>query len=257
VLPTPVGEGGPGIGDILVAQTGFDNGRIFLLPGRAWTAGATQVLTQYLTTPTAEDLRSLRLRQELTGQETNSVFAVDFQGGVDATGDGVPDVLAGASNRTLSAGRDGKSIYLFDGAALADLVGTDVRVDIGANPLVGGSWRGANGWVFRSDFPGRFGSARLLPGFTGMSFGDPAFTPPHLMHANTNSRTLLFRANHQNADEDYELGLFPVGDGTAVNRFTAGDISIGGWLTGGFDFTGDGAVDIVTGTNFSEVLIIR
>jgi hypothetical protein len=257
VLPTPVGEGGPGIGDILVAQTGFDNGRIFLLPGRAWTAGATQVLTQYLTTPTAEDLRSLRLRQELTGQETNSVFAVDFQGGVDATGDGVPDVLAGASNRTLSAGRDGKSIYLFDGAALADLVGTDVRVDIGANPLVGGSWRGANGWVFRSDFPGRFGSARLLPGFTGVSFGDPAFTPPHLMHANTNSRTLLFRANHQNADEDYELGLFPVGDGTAVNRFTAGDISIGGWLTGGFDFTGDGAVDIVTGTNFSEVLIIR
>lgn len=257
VLPTPAGQGGADIGDILVAQIGFDFGRVFVLPGRVWTAGATETLTQYLTTPTAEDQRSLRLRQELTGQELDSVFGTDFQGAVDATGDGVPDILVGTSNRSLSAGRDGKSVYLFDGAGLADLVGTDVRINIGANPLVAGSWRGVNGWVLRSDLPARFGVLRFLPGFTGVSFGNPAFEPPHLLHANTNSDEIRLRANHEDIDSDYELGLFPVQDGDAFNNFTAGSISIGAWLTGGFDFTGDGALDIVTGTNFGEVLIIR
>jgi len=257
VLSTPAGQGASDIGDLLVAQTGAENGRLFVFAGREWTAGAVVTVSQTIGVPTAEDNLSLRLRQETVGQESNSIFALDFQGGIDATGDDVPDILVGTSNRSLSASRDGKSIYVFNGALLAALVGADVRIDIGAAPLEGQSWTGTNGWVIRSDLPGRFGVVRFLASFTGTTFGSPAFEAPALIHSNTLSDEILLRANHDDPASSFELGLFPAYDGEAMSTFNAGFLSMGAFVTGGLDFTGDGAPDIITGTNFGEVLIIR
>ncbi len=258
VLPTPAGQGGAGLGDFLVAQFGNENGRLFVFAGRTLTPGAVETVTQNVgATPTAEDQRSLRLRQEENGQQPNSIFGIDFQGGLDATGDGVPDILSIANNRSPAAGRDGKSIYLFDGAKLAGLVGGDVRIDIGANPLVAESWTGMNGWVFRSEISALFGATRLLPSLGGVTFGSPPFEPPYLLHSNSASNEIGLRLNHEDPPASYVLGQHPVYDGEAMSRFNAGTFSIGTFVIGGVDFTGDGLPDIIAGTNFGEILIIR
>ena len=261
VLPTPTGLGPAGLGDVIIAATGADNGRLFVHPGRAWTAGEVRTVNRavFAGDPSAsdEDRVSLRLRQEADGIQANSIIGVDFQGGVDATGDGVPDVLAVTSNRRPPA-LDGKAIYLFDGARLGPLVGTDVTVNIGANPRVGNGWTGLNGWVIFADPPaGRFAATRLLR-FTETAFMTPAaFEPPHLWTEDFNSTGATFAANHLDAAESVTLGQFPVQDGALTSLYRASSISIGGWHGGGADFTGDGRPDLIEGTNFNELIIVR
>ncbi len=256
VLPTPSGSGIKA--DLLLLQSGGADPRVFVFPGREWTGAVAETISENLPpTPTGEDARSLRLRQE-TGTTTGG-YGAALQGDVDLTGDGIADVLVSNPSRRPAVG-DGKSIDLFDGSKLAALAGSDVRVSV-TDPLVLESWKGTNGWVLRSDINGQPFALRAIGDFDGWVDDGPTsdlaignFTSNTL--GNFASTKIALRLNRASTADAIVLGQYPVIDGVAVNRYQPIDNSLGLWIDGG-DLTGDGLIDIITGGNLGEVLIFH
>jgi len=255
VLPTPSGLGAGDRDDFLLAQTGGTSLRVFVFAGRDVPGGVVETVHEQLdAAPTGEDARSLRLWQESAG--SRSGFGVNLQGAVDLTGDGVDDVLVSVGARSPELGGDGKSIYVFDGARLPSLLGTDVRVGVSGEPI-GESWVGQNGWVLRASVASNNRAARAIGDFDGWRPGAGAEGSIDLAIADNNSnatRIVALRLNHLRAPTA-ALGQYPFVDGELVNRYTSQANALGTWIEGGVDLTGDAVTDVITGSATGEVLI--
>ena len=257
ILATPTGLGTGAKDDLLVFQSGSNDSRVFLFPGREFATATAVTVTESPPAPTLpidnEDERSLRLRQELSGLVAG--FGSSLQGDVDFTGDGVPDVLVGHVGRRTGTGRDGKAIYLFDGAKLQALVGGDVRVAI-VGAITNLSYAGTNGWVVQASlstatpYP-----IRLIGNFDRWAPGTPAHQTPDLLIGNEAGTSAFLMLNQI----DTGTAPFPVLDGDLVNLYrpSGTSFSVGIWNDGGADLNGDGVSDIITGTNLGEILIVH
>jgi hypothetical protein len=260
VLATPAGLGAGTKSDLLVLQSGSADSRVFLFPGREWSGSTAETITENLGgAPTAEDARSLRLRQE--SDQVRAGFGVNLQGNVDLTSDGIPDVLISNGARspevvTGGVAGDGKSVYVFNGARFATLLGTDVRVTVSGNP-VNESWTGTNGWVLKASVGSNNRAARAIGDFNAWSTGNPSRPSIDLVIADNASRDVEIRTNHLRSALNIVHGQFPVVDGTFFNIYNDVANAVGTWLEGGFDLTGDGLLDILSGSAIGEVLIIR
>lgn len=257
VLPTPAGLGDGPRDDLLLAQTGGTSPRVFVFAGRDVPGGVSEVVHEQLgANPTGEDARSLRLWQESVGSRGG--FGVNLQGGVDLTGDGVADVLASVGARSPELGGDGKSVYVFDGARLASLLGTDVRVGVSGEP-VGESWAGLNGWVLRASVASNNRAARAIGDFDGWRAGGTGGASIDLAIAdnNSNATTSVALRLNQLRSPDVVWGRYPFVDAELVNRYTPEVNALGTWIEGGADFDGDGLPDLITGSTSGEVLIFH
>ena len=263
VLPTPAGGGSGVKGDAVVFQSGSADARLFVFPGREYTAGTIVNVSQNIVPPTpdpgfptAEDLISVRLRQEadVTAQPG---FGVNFLANVDVTGDFIPDVVAGCRKRSSNvSGGDGKSVYVFDGARLATLAGTDVRVNVGSNPKVDLSWTGTNGFVLDVSVNGESASIASAGNFDEWYSGSPPVPSTDLLFGNAAGDRIQLRVSHK-FGAAIQYGQFPVEDGEFGDIFGAGAFPVGLWITGGVDFNADGKQDIATGGAAGEILIVR
>lgn len=257
VLPTPDGLGAGARDDILIAQTGGTSPRVFVFAGRDVPGGVSDVVHEQLdAAPSGEDARSLRLWQESVGSRGG--FGVNLQGGVDLSGDGVADVLVSVGARSPELGGDGKSVYVFDGARLASLLGTDVRVGVSGEP-VGESWAGLNGWVLRASVASNNRAARAIGDFDGWRAGGTGGASIDLAIADNNSNattTVALRLN-QLRSPDVVWGQYPFVDAELVNRYTPEVNALGTWIEGGADFDGDALPDLITGSASGEVLIFH
>ncbi len=262
VLATPTGLGTGAKDDLLVLQSGSSDARVFLFPGRSFSAGTTVTVSESAAAAVDEDTRSLRLRQDTAALVPG--FGTSHQGRFDLTGDGVADVVIGHSPRRLGAlfqglPTDGRSIFIFDGAKLQALVGQDVRVGATGAP-VGDTYTGTNGWVIVSELNTSVPfTVRVVGDFDGWLAGDPAAPRADLLIGDNAGRTLQLRLNHLRPAASIVLGQFPVLDGEIVNRYRAPDTdgSIGTWVDGGEDMSGDGLIDLISGSNLGDVVIVH
>lgn len=271
VLPTPTGLGTGAKDDLFVHQSGSLDARIFIFPGREWTAGTVEQVTECVSVGcvespanvvTAEDQRSVRLRQDT--DKLCQGFGGALQGGNDLTGDGVPDFLATlplrSTDQPTSAScslPDGKSVFIFDGSKLAPAVGQDFRVNSNGVPLVEQSWTGTNGWIMRASVNGQPFAARAIGNFDGWVVGNPARPTFEIAIGNRLGNTVSVRLNHVRPGLNITEGQFPVVDGEVRNPNSSADNSLGEWVDGGVDLTGDGLPDFLTGARTGEVLIIH
>ncbi|HRE88899.1 MAG TPA: hypothetical protein PK095_07115, partial [Myxococcota bacterium] len=269
VLPTPAGMGTGAKDDLFVHQSGSLDARIFIFPGREWTAGTVERVTECIAAgcvesppdiETAEDTRAVRLRQDL--DKLCQGFGGALQGGTDLTGDGVPDFLATLPLRSTDQPSspscslpDGKSVFVFDGAKFAAAMGQNLRVGTDGAPLVDESWTGPNGWALKASVNGQPFAARAIGHYDGWDNGGQPLMD--IAIGNRLANTLSVRMNHARAPLSIAPGQFPVVDGEAKNPFNTVDNSIGEWVDGGVDLTGDGRPDFLTGSRTGEVLIIH
>ena len=256
ILPTP--GGGVDTDDLLISQTGSSDARLFLIPGRPITApDQVTTVTETLATPTAEDLQSLRMRQDSVPPEAiKSGFAANFQGGMDLTGDGVPDVLVSNGKRGLAEeGADGKSIYIFDGALLPGLVGTSVRVSAFGDP-VDMAYEGIYGWVLLADANSEYSAVRAIGDWDGWE-PEGVGPTPDIIYGHKDFVGGELRSNHETEDGAKLLGMFPHVDVTLGNTVEAGASSFGAAFGGGMDMTGDGRPDVVVATGKGQLILIR
>ncbi|PKN57733.1 MAG: hypothetical protein CVU56_09400 [Deltaproteobacteria bacterium HGW-Deltaproteobacteria-14] len=258
ILPTPAGGGSGAKGDVVFWQSGSSDARLFVIPGREYTAGTIVNVSQSVTDagfPTSEDSISVRLRQESAGIQAG--FGANFRSNVDVTGDFVPDIIAGCRRRSSDvSGGDGKSVYIFDGAKLASLVGTDVRVNIGTNPKVDLSWRGTNGFVLDvpvNSEPGAIGTAGNFDEFYS---GSPPTPGTDLLFGGSGFGRVRLRSQHK-LQNVIEYGQYPVQDGELTDIFGAGALALGTWIAGGFDLDNDGKLDFATGGGAGQILIVH
>ncbi|MCA9513751.1 MAG: hypothetical protein KC635_02300 [Myxococcales bacterium] len=255
VLPTPSGSGAKD--DLLVVQSGSADARIFVLPGREYTAGTTVHVTENVSDPgfgTSEDLISVRLRQESTG--IKSGFGQAFFGNRDMTGDLIPDVVAACAPRSLDASTpgDGKSVYIFDGSKFAALVGQDVRVTV-QGAMVRRTWLGTNGTILEASVNSEPGAIGPLGNFDGIVVGSPALPSIDIGIANINASHVELRMFQNFQVGTY--GRYPNADGEFSNAYhPSGILPVGTFVDSG-DVSGDGNIDIVTGGGAGDVLIIR
>jgi len=259
VLPTPVGGGSGDKGDVVFWQSGSDDARLFVVAGREYTPGTIVNVTENLTDPgfpTAEDSISLRLRQEVDGVKPG--FGASFLSNVDVTGDFVPDIVAGCRARSSDVdGGDGKSVYVFDGAKLASLVGTDVRVNIGGSAKLELSWKGTNGFVLDESVSSEPGSIGDVGNLDQVSLGSPVVPNNDLMIGSSVHDHLTLRVQHKFAPT-FDYGLFPVRDAELEDIFgVTGFAVVGTWVGGNFDLDGDGLLDFVTGGGGGQILIVH
>ncbi len=256
ILPTP--GGGADTDDLLISQTGSSDARLFLIPGRPVTGpGQTTEVTETLTAPTAEDAQSLRMRQDSIPPEAiKSGFAANFQGGMDLTGDGVPDVLVSNGKRGLAEeDTDGKSIYIFDGALLPGLVGGDVRVSALGEP-VDMAYEGVFGWVLLADANNEYSAVRAIGDWDGWAPEGVSATAD-IIYGHKDFVGGELRANHETEDGSLLLGMYPHVDVTLTNTVEAGASSFGAAFGGGMDMTGDGRPDVVVATGKGQLILIR
>ena len=261
ILPTP--GGGAAADELLVLQSEND-ARLFLIAGRAETPGANDVVTfseNPAIAPTAGDLESTRIRQDLVGGDTAvDGWASSFDGTDDLTGDGIPDVMVTHGNRSLHNDPfgEGMAIWIFDGAAAAANVGEKAfRVTVQGG-LNGKSWTGVNGTVLQADISNFFRGVRVVGNFDGWML-DGVATPDVWIADNTKA-TVEVRANHEDDGGASVLGEFPYSDAYLVNpdpALSGGGTTIGLNMDGGTDLTGDGLPDIILGTQKGEVLLIH
>lgn len=271
VLPTPAGLGTGAKDDLFVHQSGSLDARIFVFPGREWTAGTVVQVSECVSTGcvespanvvTAEDGRAVRLRQDT--DKLCQGFGGALQGGSDLNGDGSPDFLATLPLRSFDQPTsascslpDGKSVFVFDGSKFAAAVGQDLRVNTNAAPLVEQSWTGTNGWALRASVNGQPLAARVIGDFDGWEVGTPAHPTFDIAIGNRLGNTVAVRLNHVRPGLTISEGQFPVVDGEVRNPNSAADNSLGEWIDGGVDLTGDGLPDFLTGARTGEVLIIH
>ncbi len=270
LLPTPAGLGTGAKGDLFVYQSGSLDARVFVFPGREFTAGTVVQVTECVAAGcvespanvvTAEDQRSVRLRQD--NDKLCTGFGGGLQGGVDLTGDGVEDLMVTHPSRSpdfptaaVCSLPDGKSIFVFDGARLATQLGNDVRVGSTAVAFEQG-WVGTNGWVLRSSVNGQPFAARAIGDFDGWGAGDPAAPTIDIAIGNRLGNRVSVRLNHERPGLSISEGQFPVVDGELASPYSAADNSLGEWVDGGVDLTGDGLPDFLTGARTGEILIIH
>ena len=255
ILPTP--GGGPDTDDLLVNQPGSSDSRLFLFPGRAIT-GPNQkaTVTETMATPSAEDLQSVRMRQDSIPPEAiKSGFSANFQGDIDITGDGVPDVMVSNGKRGLAeAGADGKSIYVFDGALLPGLVGSDVRVSALGDPY-DMSYSGVYGWVMLADANSEYGAVQVIADWDGW---EPHGVPtPDLVYGHKDFVGGELRLNHETDEGPAILGMYPHVDISLVNTVEGGGLSFGTAFAVDGDVTGDGRPDMISGTGKAQLILIR
>ena len=269
VLPTPAGMGTGAKDDLFVHQSGSLDARVFIFAGREWAAGTVEQVTECIAAgcvespagvETAEDQRAVRLRQDL--DKLCQGFGGALQGGVDLTGDGVPDFLATLPLRSTDQPTspscslpDGKSVFVFDGSKFAGAMGQNLRVGTDGAPLVNESWTGPNGWALKASVNGQPFAARAIGNYDGWDHGGQPLMD--IAIGNRLANTMSVRMNHARAPLSIAPGQFPVVDGEAKNPFSAVDNSIGEWVDGGVDLTGDGLPDFLTGSRTGEVLIIH
>ncbi len=255
VLPTPAGLGTGVKDDLLIHQSGSNDARIFVVPGRSFTANTVVSVSEAPVSPApdTEDGRTLRLRQEATGIVGG--FGSSLQGNVDLNNDGVPDVIVGHSpRRTGAPGGDGKSLYIFDGGKLAALAGQDVRVTVSGSPI-DDTWGGTNGFVINAPInPGIPYAVRAIGDWDGWETGGEGTID--IAFGDAAGLSAFLKLNHFRAP-GIALGQFPVLDGEVVNQYRPVGGSIGTWVDGDADLTGDGLPDFITGSNFGDVLIVH
>jgi hypothetical protein len=261
VLATPTGLGSGAKSELLVVQSGTADSRVFIFPGREFAGGQAETVTDLTGAASAEDQRSLRLRQE--SDQIRGGFGTNFQGAIDLNSDGVNDILVSNGARSpenIQGGiaGDGKTIYIFNGAKLQALVGQDVRVVVAGQPVLE-SWTGTNGWVLRSSASNNNRGVRAIGDFNSFSTGNPSRPSIDLAigvnSATANPDSIEIRTNHTRGTIVH--GSFPVIDGEFFNWYHNSDNAIAVWIDGGADLTGDGLLDIITGGNQGEVLIVR
>ena len=258
ILPTPAGGGSDAKGDVVFWQSGSSDSRLFVIPGREYAAGTIVNVSQNVTDPgfpTSEDSISVRLRQESSGIQAG--FGANFRSNVDVTGDFIPDIVAGCRRRSSDvSGGDGKSIYIFDGAKLASLVGTDVRVNIGTNPKVDLSWKGTNGFVLDVPVNSEPGAIATAGNFDEFYSGSPVTPGTDLLFGGSGFGRVRLRAQHK-LPNVIEYGQYPVQDGVVTDIFGVGALALGAWVAGGFDLDNDGKLDFVTGGGAGQILIVH
>ena len=271
VLPTPTGLGSGAKDDLFVHQSGSLDARIFIFPGREWTAGTVVQVSECVSAGcvespanvvTPEDPRAVRLRQDT--DKLCQGFGGALQGGTDLTGDGVPDFLATLPLRSFDQPTsascsipDGKSVFIFDGSKFAAAAGQDLRVQTnGVAPFEFG-WTGVNGWALLASVNGQPFAARALGDFDGWQVGNPARSTFEIAIGNRLGNTVSVRLNHVRPGLNITQGQFPVVDGELKNPNSSADNSLGEWVDGGVDLTGDGLPDFLTGARTGEVLIIH
>ena len=248
ILDTPAPNAATLAGEILISNAIGDN-QLFIIPGRP-LAGAESTTVTFAppTMPTGEDANIVRVLQEGAGARAG--FPSSFSGLADFTGDGIPEVLAGHSSRSPSFGGDGKTIYLFDGAALRAGVGTAMRIQADPTPVGDGAYTGVNGWIVATELIGNPNAVRSGGDFDGWQ--NPGATPD-LVYGTGSGAVLRF--NHEDTANGLELGMFPWADHALSNPEATGG-SVGAWSVGA-QFTGDAAPDVVLGTATGEIVIIR
>ncbi len=253
VLPTP--NGGSAAHDLLVLQSGSDDARIFVVPGRAYEASGARMLTNLADVPSDEDTISVRLRQDYSPTLAyQSGFGTSIQGNVDLTGDEINDVLVAHAGRGTSD-NDGRAVYVFDGQAIRGAQGGDLRVDAGDNAQVGGSWPGANGFIIEADPNSQFRAVSAVGDFDGWEW-DGAATPD-IAICNNGFDAVQLRVNHETAPGPEVLGLFPTHEAVITNPETDGMFSAGLWVGGDIDVDGDGWTDMLIGTGKGALVIVR
>jgi hypothetical protein len=184
-----------------------------------------------------------------------ATFGFQMAGGVDLTGDDIPDVVLGQPDRATVAGGDGKAIWVFDGSKLAAGAGPAGFDLVSVVNQTGDStsWNGANGWVFDADFPLQAGVISVVGDFDGWMPNGKA-TPDIVATNGEFSRVTLF-GNHSDDAQGFDLGSFPHAD-TVMGHPT---------LTSGFSMTyprggdvnGDGKVDIIVSSALGDPVIIH
>jgi hypothetical protein len=255
LLPTP-GGGAAVTNDLLVAQTGNDDGRLFVIPGRPLPASPlAETLTDLGGVKTDEDNRSVRLRQD-AGVTAGNGFATAFEGIEDLTGDGLADVLIGMTTNTK-----GREIYVFDGATIPTKVGLDFRVN--GTVQVGQSWVGTGGYALEVDIAGGFRGVAAIGDFDGFEVDGVSGPLPtadiiYGLGGQPFNTSAELRMNQETDSGTVELGLYPYRDALLVNPFVDPALfTFGPSFDGGFDLTGDGRPDIVVGSGVANVYLIK
>ncbi len=265
LLPTPAGMGSGAKDDLIVYQQGSLDARVFVFAGRDIVAGTVELVSECVTgdcstenppAVTPEDARSVRLRQDTVGMITGYGGAIT--GRVDLTGDGVPEVIATHPGRSVGATGtpDGKSIFIFDGAKVAALVGQDVRVT-SSGDLIGQAWTGTNGWVLRASVTSQPLGVVPVGNFDGWVTGATPRETFDLAIGNLSGTLVELRLNHDRVGASLVPGQFAVVDGEVSNRFSSASSAIGQWIDGGQDLDGDGRDDLITGGNVGDVIIVH
>ena len=255
VLPTPGGNSTE-TDDLLILQSGLDDARLFLIPGRPYSGSPTVTLTD-LSDPeaqSAEDAISLRLRQDADPSPYQAGFGTTFEGGVDMTGDGVSDVVVAHAGALAVDGNPAKSLYVFDGALLAAGVGGDVRVGAAATPSMGEGWAGANGYVSAAPVNAELRSMALIGDWDGWA-PEGASATVDLVSVPGSQDAAHFRMNHGGDEQGMPYGLFAYGDGV-IGDASSGGAGFGFWVGASQDLNGDGRQDVVVGTLYRDVVII-
>jgi hypothetical protein len=265
VLPTP-GDADGTQEDLLVYHSWGGDNRVFIHPGRAIpTGGATSVVggAGYSAdepdgcldgTTCDEDAVSVRLYQDL-GPGSAATFGFVMAGGHDLTGDSVPDPVIGQPYRAPYESGDGRSVWVFDGAKLADAVGTAPHtVTLYPDKIEGSNtWHGVNGWAFEGDFKTLDGAVQIIGDFDGwMPDGKPT---ADIAVSSTDYKGVKLYTNHKDDVAGFPLGSFPIAD-VVFQHPTKGGVGNTMIYTTGGDVTGDGKVDIISSSFVGEVVII-
>jgi hypothetical protein len=259
ILPTP--GGGTACDDLLIQQAAGSDTSIYVIPGRVVeTMNQTVTVTTDLANPSSEDAILTALRQDFTSAGTITTYGPTFQGGHDLTGDGIPDVVVthGATKISyigLVDGAAGRSVFVFDGAAIAAAAGGELRVNAGET-AAGDSYAGPGGFVLYEDPNNNYGGTRIIGDWDGWtSGGQPT---PDLAVSQEGAKKLNVRMNQSLDSASIGLGSYPWIDQTFANPATPDSSNaFGRTVDGGADVTGDGLVDIIVGTGLQEIYIIR
>ncbi|MFO0749852.1 MAG: hypothetical protein U1F43_29905 [Myxococcota bacterium] len=269
LLPTPSGGGTGTKGDLAVTQGGLNDGRVIIIPGREWSGAPSVAITEVPPTPaTGEDLIDIRLRQD-SGFTAVTGFATSLVA-TDLTQDGVPDIVVTHPLPTTAVPGFTAGVYVFDGAKVAaaqaahvaDPVNApiDVRLVRGAAaaPQHGDTWTTPNGYIISTNVYSNFGAVRPLGDFNSYSSGGNPTVDLVIGIASPSAQTTPvsadIRTNHVGGPTGILLGMFPVVDGFYQNIYPAGT-SVGAWVDGGVDLTGDGLPDIIAGSTSGRVII--
>ena len=167
----------------------------------------------------------------------------------------MPDVFVVHSGRASSKpGADGKSLYIFDGALLANGAGAAAhRVSSGATQ-VGDAFPGTNGTVLYADPHAFIGGTRAVGDWDGwLVDGNPT---SDIVQGLSSIQGLVIRANQQVGGASINLGMFPYGQSEQANpNNPTAPYGYGAAVDGGADMTGDGLVDFVVATAAGELYV--